>query len=74
MDSKKVITDYNSTKLVRAHIELDYEDAEVRCNYYPPLAPESTLCEINGREYPAIITIKNKPNSYSFIIKIDVQK
>ena len=59
-------------KLIRAHIELDYEDAEVRCNYYPVLAPESTFFEVNGQEYPAIITIKNKPNSY--IIKIDVKK
>ena len=61
-------------KLVRARIELDYKEMSLRCNYYPTIAPESTLLEIDGREYPAIITIKNKPNSYSFIIKIDVCK
>jgi len=66
MDSNK--------KLVRARVELDYEDESLRCNYYPTLAEESTLLEINGREYPAIIKIKNKPNSYSYIIKIDVCK
>jgi hypothetical protein len=60
--------------LLRARIELDYKGESVRCNYYPNLAEESTLLEINGREYPAIVSIKNKPNSFSFIIKIDVCK
>jgi hypothetical protein len=60
--------------LVRARVELDYEDTSVRCNYYPTLAPESTLFEINGQEYPATITIINKPNSYYFTIEINVCK
>ena len=64
----------SNTKLVRAHIELDYERFSLRCNYCPTLAPETTFLEIDGQEYPVIITVKDKPNSYSFIIKIDVCK
>jgi hypothetical protein len=58
--------------LVRACIELDYTEGSVRCNYYPTLAPETTLLEIGGREYPAIITVKD--NLDCFTIKIEVCK
>jgi hypothetical protein len=64
----------SNMKLLRAHIELDYDEESLRCHYYPTLPPESTLFEIDGQEYPATITIINKPNSYYFAIEINVCK
>jgi len=61
-------------ELLRAKVELDYTDITLRCNNYPHLFEDPTILTINDEEYPAIMTIVNKPNSYSFIIKIDVCK
>jgi hypothetical protein len=61
-----------SKKVVRARVELDYEEGNLRCNYYPNLFEDPTLLEINGEEYPATMNITHKYSS--IIIKIDVCK
>jgi hypothetical protein len=61
--------------LLRFSMELDYTDMSLRCNHYPKVVDEPTVVEIDGREYPAVLSIQQDvENPFSFIISIGVCK
>lgn len=59
-------------ELRRARVELDYDHMKIMCHHYSNEIDEPTIVEIDGREYPGIINVKQK--DYSYIIKIDICK
>jgi hypothetical protein len=58
--------------LKRAHIELDDDTDKVLCHHYAVDSEEPTVVEINGREYPAVLTVNKIDNTY--YIRLDVGK
>lgn len=61
----------SSMELIRAKIELDYDNLKILCFHYAHNKEEPTIIEIDGQERSGGIQVYKNGDSY--IIKIDIK-
>lgn len=57
-------------ELIRARIELDYDNLKVLTYYYPKDKEEPLTVEVDGQECPAAINIEHTGNLFTITLNI----
>lgn len=57
-------------ELIRARVEIDYDDLKILSYYYPKDKEEPLIVEVDGQEYPAAINVENNGNIFTITINV----
>lgn len=57
-------------ELIRARVEIDYDDLKLLSYYYPKNEEEPLVVEVDGQECPAAINVENVGNIFTITINV----